>query len=67
MIASIAFLGSATVSFIKEPISGRAKRVGTGVTKPIQRLESFGVKTGTRIIHRFLSPEHLANFCIMSA
>jgi len=66
-IASILFFGSATVSFIKEPTSGLASAVGTGVTKPIQRLESFGVRTGTLIIQRRRNPEQAANFCIISA
>ena len=64
---SIDFLGSATTSLISEPTSGRASEVGTGVTKPIQRLDNFGVNTGTLIIKRFLSPDNLANFCIISA
>ena len=64
---SIDFLGSATTSLISEPTNGRASEVGTGVTKPIQRLDNFGVNTGTLIIKRFLSPDNLANFCIISA
>ena len=63
----IDFFGSATTSLINEPTNGRASEVGTGVTKPIQRLESFGVSTGTLIINLFLKPDNLANFCIISA
>ena len=47
MIESILFFESATTSLIKDSTSGRAKEVGTGVTKPIQRLDSLGVRTGT--------------------
>ena len=66
-IASRLLSGSATVSLISEPTSGRARPVGTGVTNPIQRLESFGVNTGTLMIQRLRRPDALANFCIMSA
>ena len=61
------FAGSATTSLINDPTNGLARAVGTGVTNPIQRLESPGVSTGTLIIHRRGSPESFANFCIMSA
>ena len=64
---SIDLLGSATTSLINEPTNGRASAVGTGVTKPIQRLERFGVRTGILIIIRLLSLESTANFCIISA
>ena len=47
IMESILFLGSATTSLIKDSTSGRASAVGTGVTKPIQRLDNFGDKTGT--------------------
>ena len=67
IIESIDLFGSATTSLIREPTKGRASEVGTGVTKPIQRLESFGVSTGTLIIKRLLRPDNLANFCIISA
>ena len=63
----IDFLGSATTSLINDPTNGRASEVGTGVTKPIQRLDNFGDRTGTLIIHRLRNPDSLANFCIMSA
>ena len=52
---------------MSEPTSGRARAVGTGVTKPIHKLDSPGVNTGTRIIQRFFNPDNFANFCIMSA
>ena len=63
----IDFPGSATTSLSNEPTYGLASAVGTGVTKPIQRLERFGVSTGIFIINRFLSPDKTANFCIISA
>ena len=63
----ILFAGSATTSLINEPTSGRARAVGTGVTKPIHKLESPGVNTGIFIMMRFFNPDTFANFCIMSA
>ena len=65
--ASIDLAGSATTSLMREPTRGRASAVGTGVTKPIHKLESPGVRTGTLIIQRFFNPDNFANFCIMSA
>jgi hypothetical protein len=50
MSASILFAGSATTSLISEPTSGLASAVGTGVTKPIHKLDSPGVRTGTLMI-----------------
>ncbi|CAB4573651.1 unannotated protein [freshwater metagenome] len=61
------FAGSATTSLISDPTSGLASAVGTGVTNPIHKLDSFGVNTGTLMIHRFRKPDSFANFCIMSA
>ena len=52
---------------MSEPTSGRANAVGTGVTSPIQRLESPGVKTGIFMMIRFFNPDSFANFCIIAA
>ena len=61
------FAGSATTSLMSEPTSGRANAVGTGVTKPIHKLDRPGVRTGIFTMMRFLSPDNFANFCIISA
>ncbi|CAB5034378.1 unannotated protein [freshwater metagenome] len=65
--ASTLLFLSATTSLINDPTRGRASDVGTGVTRPIHKLDKFGVKTGTLIIQRLRKPDSFANFCIMSA
>ena len=47
MSASTLLFLSATTSLMSEPTNGRARDVGTGVTRPIHKLERFGVNTGT--------------------
>ena len=65
MMASIDLFGSATTSLMRECTSGLARDAGTGVTSPIHKLESPGVRTGILIIHRRLKPEILAKVCII--
>ena len=45
MSASTLLFLSATTSLMSEPTNGRARDVGTGVTRPIHKLERFGVNT----------------------
>ncbi len=45
-----------TTSWRSDSVSGRAMELGTGVTRPTQRLESVGVSTGTGRITRGRSP-----------
>ena len=47
MSASTLLFLSATTSLMSEPTNGHARDVGTGVTRPIHKLERFGVNTGT--------------------
>ena len=45
-----------TTSWRSDSVSGRAMEAGTGVTSPIQWLDSPGVSTGTGTITRRRSP-----------
>ena len=56
-----------TTAVTSESTRGRARRAGTGVTKPIHNDESLGLNTGTGIRRRVVRPASAAYIAIISA
>ncbi|CAM5259332.1 hypothetical protein SHIRM173S_09555 [Streptomyces hirsutus] len=55
-----------TTSWRSDSVNGRAREAGTGVTSPIQWLDSLGVSTGTGTTSRRRRPATTAYCCIIS-